>query len=327
MLQDRSGLGGKIMLVDDTPAYLILLEDILQSQQYEVQSFPGGRLALTAVDLEPPDLILLDVNMPGMDGYEVCEQLKSSPRSSDIPVIFISGMNALSDKIRGFRSGAADYISKPFQTEEVQARVETHLMLRRALQAERELLEKTLNGAVAALLELAQTASPVLIARSHALRDIALWVAGKLKPKNVWQYELAAMLALVGCIALPEDLFERAYGWQELSPDEKLLFCAHPAAGARLLSNIPRLEAVAEIIRLQQTPDAGESIPEDVRFGAHLLHLALELDQKIYQGIDCRTAVACLQDTHRFRQDMLDALSHYAPVNTPFELGQIPIHA
>jgi hypothetical protein len=111
------------------------------------------------------------------------------------------------------------------------------------------------------------------------------------------------MLAFVGCIALPGELFERAYGGQELPADEKLLFCAHPEAGARHLSNIPRLEVVAEIIRLQQTPDASESMAEDVRFGAHLLHLALALDQKIY----------------RFRQEMLEALSSYSPVAIPVQ--------
>ena len=133
-----------IMVVDDNPANLKLLEDMFRRLRYEVRSFPLGRLALAAADQEPPDLILLDINMPGMNGYEVCERLKSSARLSDIPVIFISALNATEDKVKGFRSGGADYVSKPFQFEEVQARVETHLKLRRALQAERDLLELSL---------------------------------------------------------------------------------------------------------------------------------------------------------------------------------------
>jgi putative two-component system response regulator len=322
---DQEGAGCKIMLVDDTPANLKLLEDILQKHQYEVRSFPRGRLALTAIHQEPPDLILLDVNMPEMNGYELCEQLKSSPRLSDIPVIFISAMNATEDKVKGFRSGGADYISKPFQIEEVQARVETHLRLRRALQAERDLLERTLNGAVGALLELVQASSPVLVSRSRAVRDIVRWIARKLELKSVWQYELAAMLSLVGCMALPQELFEKAYGGQELSPDENLMFLAHPAAGARFLSKIPRLEVVAEIIRLQQTPDAGQSISEEVRIGAHLLHLALELDRKIYQDIDCPIAVMGLKKTGGFEPGMLDALTRYSPAEAPFAMRQIMI--
>ena len=128
---------GNIMIVDDNPSNLKLLEDMLQKQRYEVQSFPLGRLALVAADQEPPDLILLDINMPEMNGYEVCERLKSSASLCDIPVIFISALTATEDKVKGFRSGGADYVSKPFQFEEVQARVETHLKLRRAQQAER----------------------------------------------------------------------------------------------------------------------------------------------------------------------------------------------
>jgi CheY-like chemotaxis protein len=311
------------MLVDDTPANLKLLEDILLQQRYEVQSFPNGRLALGAIEIHPPDLILLDVNMPEMTGYEVCEKLKSAPRSSDIPVIFISALHDTEDIVKGFRSGGADYISKPFQIEEVQARVETHLKLRSVLQAERDLLEKTLSGAVAVLLELVQATSPSLVSRSHSIREMVLSVARKLNLEAFWQYELAAMLSLIGCVALPERLFEKAYGCQKLSADEAAMFRAHPEAGARLLSNIPRLEAVAEIIRLQQTLHPGSSIPDDVRVGVDLLQLALELDQRIYRDIDFPAAVKGIRETGRFNPRMVDALADYCPTDAPFDLRQI----
>lgn len=126
---------GNIMIVDDNPANLKLLEDMLLQNGCEVRSFPRGRLALAAAEEELPDLILLDVNMPEMNGYEVCQQFKSNPRLSDVPVMFLSALNSTEDKVKGFRAGGVDYISKPFQLEEVQARVETHLQLRRARQA------------------------------------------------------------------------------------------------------------------------------------------------------------------------------------------------
>src|ERR1017187_394595 len=206
------------MVVDDNPANLKLLEDMFRRLRYEVRSFPLGRLALAAADQEPPDLILLDINMPGMNGYEVCERLKSSARLSDIPVIFISALNATEDKVKGFHSGGVDYISKPFQFEEVQARVETHLKLRRAQQAEHDLLEKTLGGAVETLWGLVQLTSPVLALRSGAVREIVRRIAKRIGIKDAWQYELAATLCLVGCIALPDEVFERAYCSEELSP-------------------------------------------------------------------------------------------------------------
>src|ERR1017187_5202415 len=102
------------MIVDDNPANLKLLEDMLRQDGYEVRSFPRGRLALTAAMRNPPDLILLDINMPEMNGYEVCEHLKSTEELSDIPVIFLSALNDIEDKLGAFRSGAVDFISKPF---------------------------------------------------------------------------------------------------------------------------------------------------------------------------------------------------------------------
>jgi DNA-binding response OmpR family regulator len=138
--------GGNVMIVDDNPANLRLLEEMLRRQGHEVHSFPRGRLALAEAERNPPDLILLDINMPEMNGYEVCERLKSAPKLAAIPVIFLSALNETEDKLKAFHSGAADYISKPFQFEEVHARVETHLKLhelQQALQRQNEHLEET----------------------------------------------------------------------------------------------------------------------------------------------------------------------------------------
>src|SRR5580658_5267143 len=118
------------MIVDDSPANLKLLEDMLLQQGHEVRSFPLGRLALASALKSPPALILLDINMPEMNGYEVCERLKAASELSDIPVIFLSALNDTQDKVKAFQSGAVDYMSKPFEFEEVHARVETHLELR-----------------------------------------------------------------------------------------------------------------------------------------------------------------------------------------------------
>lgn len=145
-----------IMIVDDNPANLKLLEDMLLQQAHEVRSFPLGRLALAAAIKCPPDLILLDINMPEMNGYEVCERLRSTKELSDIPVIFLSALNETQDKVKAFLSGAVDYISKPFQFEEVHARVETHLKLhdlQRALKDQNERLEQTVAARTRELAE------------------------------------------------------------------------------------------------------------------------------------------------------------------------------
>jgi len=134
-ISNAATLPGEIMIVDDNPANLKLLEDMLLQQGYNVRSFPLGRLALASAERNPPDLILLDINMPEMNGYEVCHRLKSIETLSEIPVIFLSALNDTEDKMKAFRSGAVDYISKPFHLEEVHARVETHLKLYRLQQA------------------------------------------------------------------------------------------------------------------------------------------------------------------------------------------------
>jgi len=120
-----------ILAVDDTVANVLLLAKMLKERGHRVRVAPSGKLALNAVQVQPPDLILLDINMPEMNGYEVCQQLKANERWRDIPVLFISALNETMDKVKAFSVGGVDYINKPFQFEEVEARVETHLQLRR----------------------------------------------------------------------------------------------------------------------------------------------------------------------------------------------------
>ncbi len=132
-----SGRPASILVVDDTPANLQVLAGMLKDRGYKVRPVPSGKLALLAAGRDPPDLILLDINMPEMNGYEVCERLKSDDRLKGIPIIFISALTEQMDKVKAFATGGVDYITKPFQMEELHARVETHLKLRR-LQIELE---------------------------------------------------------------------------------------------------------------------------------------------------------------------------------------------
>ncbi|MDZ4687903.1 MAG: SpoIIE family protein phosphatase [Planctomycetaceae bacterium] len=117
--------------MDDTPANLQVLAGMLKDRGYKVRPVPSGKLALLAAQRDPPDLILLDINMPEMNGYEVCEHLKADEELQGIPVIFISALTEQLDKVKAFAFGGVDYITKPFQMEELHARVETHLKLRR----------------------------------------------------------------------------------------------------------------------------------------------------------------------------------------------------
>ena len=124
-----------VLVVDDTLENLRLLSKMLGDKGFEVRAVSSGRQALQAVEQDPPDLILLDINMPEMNGYEVCRQLKSQVVARDVPIIFLTAINDTSDKVRAFDAGAVDYITKPFQVEEVHVRVRTHVELRQANRA------------------------------------------------------------------------------------------------------------------------------------------------------------------------------------------------
>jgi len=119
-----------ILVVDDVPANLQLISGLLSQKGYKVRPVPSGKLALQAIASRHPDLILLDIRMPEMNGYEVCERLKADPELRDIPIIFLSALNETEDKVKGFFAGAVDYVTKPVQIEELEARVQTHLELR-----------------------------------------------------------------------------------------------------------------------------------------------------------------------------------------------------
>lgn len=131
-----------IMLIDDTPENLTVLSALLQQRGYKVRAFPRGRMALAAAKRQPPDLVLLDINMPEMDGFEVCKAFQREPDLIDIPVIFISAMDSTEDKVHALQSGGVDYITKPFQAEEVYARVNTHLQLCKAREVLQEFNQK-----------------------------------------------------------------------------------------------------------------------------------------------------------------------------------------
>jgi two-component system sensor histidine kinase/response regulator len=120
-----------IMIVDDEPGNLNLLGEMLSGAGMGVRALPGGALALAAARAELPDLVLLDIQMPGMDGYEVCRRFKADEQLREIPIIFLSAFTEPSDKLQAFEAGGVDYVTKPFAEVEVLARINTHLQLRR----------------------------------------------------------------------------------------------------------------------------------------------------------------------------------------------------
>ncbi len=205
---------GNILVVDDTPANLRLLVGLLTEKGYKVRPVPSGELALSAAKGMPPDLILLDIMMPGMNGYEVCKKLKSDERTKEIPVIFISAINDVFDKVKAFTAGGVDYITKPFQIEEVLARVETHLSicyLQINLKAKNEELSKTLQ-------ELKATQNQLI--QSEKMAALGQLIAGVAHEINT---PLGAIRSSIGNITdfLTKNLEQLPKFLQNLSPQRQ----------------------------------------------------------------------------------------------------------
>ena len=147
---DNSQTIGDILIVDDQPENLQLLSEALSGRHYELRRVLSGQLALQVAQFDPPDLILLDIRMPDIDGYEVCRQLKANEQTRDIPVIFLSALDNPLDKVKAFDVGGADYVSKPFQVPEVLARVRHQLQIRQ-LQRQASLQQQRLEEKARAL--------------------------------------------------------------------------------------------------------------------------------------------------------------------------------
>lgn len=158
-----------ILVVDDAPDDLKLLSALLK-ESYRIKIANGGEKGLAIARSEPPDLVLLDILMPGIDGFEVCRLLKQDARLKDIPVVFISALDDVWDKVKAFRIGGADYVTKPFQAEEVQARVDYQIELRR-LRSQLEDRNRVLEDAYAKLRELDQLKASFTAMMVHDLRS------------------------------------------------------------------------------------------------------------------------------------------------------------
>ena len=300
----------RILIVDDTPANIHVLMETLQDD-YVITVATNGEKALKMVNGDQrPDLILLDIMMPGMDGYEVCQRLKDCKETKDIPVIFVTVKDQEEDETRGLELGAVDYITKPISPPIVKARVRAHLNLENARQALQDLLNKTLGGSVRVLTDLLAIVNPVAFSRSSRLKRLVREMALKLGLGDLWKFELAAMLSQIGCVTVPPETLDRLYADQDVSEEERKLYEDHPAVGAELLAHIPRLGPVAGMIARQQEPMGKDwqmdelHQRDEVTIGSQLLRIAIDYDHLITLGTPPKVAI----------QQMLNSKETYVPL-------------
>nr|CRH05591.1 putative response regulator receiver protein [Candidatus Magnetococcus massalia] len=284
-----------LLLVDDMPENLDVLSGILRDR-YKVKVAINGERALKIAHGDPrPDLILLDVMMPEMDGFEVCRQLKADPATAEIPVIFVTAKTEPVDEKRGFELGAVDYIAKPVNPDIVMVRVHTQLELaskqrenQLLLQENREILDKTLVGSIRAISHLLSWANPPAYMRTVRLRAFMEGMVDELKIRGGWQLNLAATLSQIGCAALPPEEITHYTIGRGVSMKNLNLFKGHPKLGSQALSQVPRLQTVARIVENQFEPiPTKDQYPQDIKkrslyiLGRQILKLLLDFDHAL----------------------------------------------
>ncbi|MEO5362421.1 MAG: response regulator [Magnetococcus sp. DMHC-8] len=232
----------KILIVDDEPNNLLLLRHILQ-EQYQLVMALGGEQAVEMAMRERPDIVLLDIMMPGMDGYEVCEKLKASPVTREIPIIFITALTGVTEETKAFDAGAVDYVLKPVSSPVVLRRIRTHLSLVRAKELEDSQKEAIFMLGEAGHYNDTDTGMHIwrMAAYARAIAEAAGW------PDHMVEWlELAAPMHDTGKIGIPDDILKAP---RKLTPEEWEIMKTHSRIGCQILSksDTPIFTMAAEI--------------------------------------------------------------------------------
>ena len=259
-----------ILMVDDNATNLQVLSQTLAGRGHRLLAAKNGETALAIVAKARPDLILLDIMMPGMDGFEVCQRLKTDPATTDIPIIFLSALGQTEDKVRGLEAGAVDYITKPFQPEEVIARVHTHLTLRclqrqlevanaelrdlnenleqkvrertRELEEEQEKVVKSQNAIIFAMAKLTESRDDDTGKHLERIEKYVEILAHELKKTDAaitdqWIVQVKATSALhdIGKVGIPDAVLQKP---GRLTPEERKVIELHPEIGGDTLNQV-----------------------------------------------------------------------------------------
>jgi putative two-component system response regulator len=280
-----------ILIVDDNPTNIDLLVSTLKAE-YRLGIAKNGPNALEYAVTYHPDIVLLDIMMPEMDGYEVCARLKADPGTAAIPIIFITAMTETVNKTRGFELGAVDYITKPFHTAEVKARIRTHLSLeemRLQLQSQNVLLERQvekktaeirdmLNASICSMALMVEIRDPYTAGHQQRVAQLACAIAEKmgLEAPVIESLRIAGILHDVGKIRIPVSILSRS---GRLLAAELEMIRIHPQVSFDILKNIPFPWPVARMVLQHHERLDGSGYPQglagdDIMLEARILAVA-----------------------------------------------------
>ncbi|MBF2027651.1 MAG: response regulator [Oscillatoriales cyanobacterium C42_A2020_001] len=293
-----------ILIVDDIPDNIRFLSNFLTDQAYQVRKAINGQMALRTVNAFPPDLILLDINLPDISGYDVCHQLKQHSATASIPIIFLSAGNEAIDKIKAFQAGAADYISKPFQLEEVLVRIQTQLKiqtLQEKLKDQNQQLKKTLEELKIAQTNLVQqekmaTLRKVVAGVTHEINNPLSFIACNIKPAQDYINQLLVLI-------------ER-YQQQNIEPDPSI---------SAYLNEIDLEFLVSDLMNILTSMKNGA---ERIRTVVLALRIFTRLDESGIKQIDIHE---CIDNVLALLQYRLGDSNDRTKIQIKKEFGNLPL--
>ena len=324
-------MASKILFVDDEPAVLDGLKRMLH-KEFEVETAVGGEQALETIHLLGPySIVVSDMRMPGMNGAQFLAKVRQT--TPDTVRMLLTGYTDLNAAMEAVNEGNIfRFLTKPCEKETLARALTTGLVQHRLITAEKELLENTLMGSIKVLTDVLSAASPEAFGRSMRIARCVRHLVSKFGLPSPWRYEAAAMLSQLGCVTLDPDVLQRAYLGEDLSPEDRARFAAHPQVAKDLLGNVPRLEPVAWMISQQLVRESPKSVPEipgaaaeAMVFGAQMLRLAIAFDNLRMKGLSDGDAITKLHGRRdEFGPKLLEALRGIKAENAKMEMRKVP---
>lgn len=276
-------MAAKILFVDDEANVLAGLRRQLR-RTFDLETALGADNALNVLEEKGPfSVVVSDLRMPGMDGIQLLSRVREA--APDSVRMMLSGHADVQTAIEAVNQGNIfRFLTKPCEPDRLVKALAAGVQQYNLVTAERELLEGTLRGSMKVLTEILGLVNPEAFGRASRIAYYAREVGRKMKVDDMWQLETAASLSQIGCVVLPEDALKKLYRGQELTMEEAQLFSMHPFIASNLLSNIPRMETVSEIIANQGKNFDGSGMPADSRsggeipLGARILKAILDFD-------------------------------------------------
>jgi putative two-component system response regulator len=319
LLRDAGRSSPRVLVVDDQPANVVLLSRMMDELGCAVVSAPDGEVALASALQTPPDLILLDVNMPRVDGFEVCRRLKRNPRTRLVPIILITGLSATEDRIRGISAGADDFLTKPFDTRELEARVRSLLRMKR--------YTDELDSAESVILSLGLT----IEARDPYTKDHCehlaryagvLATALGLGEEQRLALDRGAFLHDVGKVGIPDAILLKN---GPLTSQERKIMQQHTVIGHRLCGQLRSLDQVRPIVRHHHERLDGSGYPDGLRGDEIPLLAQIISIVDVYDAVTTarpyREALLAIQAFEVLREEVRRGWKQEALVEAFIELG------